>query len=314
VGSSSFAAENDSPLRRLGDAGADIVPNVLGRRLTEDEIIGHLEGVDGLLAGLEPLNRHVLESAPKLKAIARVGIGMDNVDLEAAEELGIRVSNTPDEPAAAVAEMTLAALLSLARGIVVANSDLHAGRWNKGIGRSIAELCVLIVGYGRIGAEVAALLKRFGAKILVADPFVEDSRRIPDYAWVQLDEGLRVVDAVTLHANATGVLLSKDQFSLMKDGALVLNSARGHLIDEDALIDALGTGKIRGAWLDVFWEEPYHGRLLAHDNVLLTPHISTYTRGCRRTMECAAVENLLRDLDKAREGSREGRIAGRGDQ
>ena len=115
VGPSSFAAQDDTPLKMLGSAGCEVVPNPFGRRLTEEEIIAHLEGIDGLIAGLEPLNRKVLSSAPGLKAIARVGIGMTNVDFDAAAEFGVKVSNTPDGPVAAVAEMTLTALLALGR-------------------------------------------------------------------------------------------------------------------------------------------------------------------------------------------------------
>ncbi|MCA9441102.1 MAG: hydroxyacid dehydrogenase, partial [Candidatus Omnitrophica bacterium] len=121
VGPSSFAQEDSTPLDLLMKAGLEIVPNPFGRRLTEDEIIEHLKGVDGLIAGLEPLNRKVIESAPQLKAIARVGIGVTNVDFQAAEDCGVKVSNTPDPPAAAVAELTLAALLSLARKLPSSN-------------------------------------------------------------------------------------------------------------------------------------------------------------------------------------------------
>jgi len=121
ISPSSFSALDSTPLNLLESAGVEIIPNPLGRRLTEEEIISHLEGVDGLIAGLEPLNRRVLSSALQLKSIARVGIGMDNVDLEAAKELGIKVSNTPDGPTRAVAEMTLAAMLSLCRQILPSN-------------------------------------------------------------------------------------------------------------------------------------------------------------------------------------------------
>lgn len=296
IGSSSFAAEDKTPLRMLESAGIEVVPNPFKRRLTEKEIIKHLSGVDGLIAGLEPLNRHVLSSAPQLKAIARVGIGMSNVDLEAAKELGIKVSNTPDEPAKAVAEMTLAALLVLCRRLVAANAALHAGNWQKFIGLGLAGTKVLLVGYGRIGRRVGGLLRAFGAEILVADPFLDEHSLNARERYVSLDDGLREAEVVSLHASGTELLLGANEFGKMRDGVILLNSARAELVDEAALIEALECGKVSSAWFDVFWQEPYRGPLLAFDQVLLTPHVGTYTRQCRSSMEVAAVENLLRDF------------------
>ena len=298
IGPSSFAEEDDTPLRILAAANVEVVPNPFGRRLTEDEIVSHLRGVDGLIAGLEPLNRRVLLSAqPGLKAIARVGIGMDNIDLVAAEELDIKVSNTPDEPARAVAEMTLTALLAMGRRLIPTNLALHAGEWQKAIGTGLVGATVLVVGYGRIGRQVADLLRAFGAEVLVSDPYLDETALRPGDRLVPLLEGLQVADAVSLHAGGTDRLLGAQQFQKMKGGALLLNSARAQLVDEHALIAALESGKIGGAWFDVFWQEPYQGRLRAFDQVLLTPHIGTYTRQCRLTMETAATRNLLRDLE-----------------
>ncbi len=297
IGPSSFGDDDDTPLRMLAEAGVEVVPNAWKRRLTESEIIAHLEGVDGLIAGLEPLNKTVLTSAqPILKAIARVGIGMDNVDLAVAEELGIAVSNTPDEPARAVAEMTLTALLALGRELVPTNAALHAGEWKKSIGVGLAGAKLLIVGYGRIGRRVADLARVFGAEILVVDPYLDADDFQHGESQVSLLGGLRQADAISLHAGGREQLLGPEQFGEMKDGVFLLNSARAQLVDEDALVAALESGRVRGAWFDVFWEEPYQGRLLGFDQVLLTPHVATYTRQCRLSMETAATRNLLRDL------------------
>ncbi len=297
IGPSSFGDEDDAPLKMLAEANVEVVPNALKRRLIEEEIVAHLEGVDGLIAGLEPLNSRVLLSAqPRLRAIARVGIGMDNVDIDAAQELGITVSNTPDEPARAVAEMTLTALLALGRELVPANTALHAGEWKKSIGVGLIGAKLLIVGYGRIGRQVADLARAFGAEILVADPYLDADDFQHGEHQVSLLDGLRKADAISLHAGGTDMLIGPEQFWEMQDGVVLLNSARAQLVDEDALVDALASGKLRGAWFDVFWEEPYSGRLLGFEQVLLTPHIATYTRQCRVSMETAAVRNLLRDL------------------
>ena len=156
---------------------------------------------------------------------------------------------------------------------------------------------VLLVGYGRIGRRVATLLRAFGAELLVYDPFLDASSDVEGVAVVEeLTDGLSDADVVSLHASGTEVLIGEDEFDAMKPGALFLNSARGELVDEDALVMALESGKLSGAWLDAFWEEPYTGRLTRFDRVLLTPHVGTYTRQCRLSMESAAVRNLLRDL------------------
>ena len=297
IGPSSFGDDDDTPLRMLAEAGVEVVPNAWKRRLTESEIIAHLDGVDGLIAGLEPLSKTVMTSAlPMLKAIARVGIGMDNVDLAAAGELGIAVSNTPDEPARAVAEMTVAALLALGRGLITTNAALHAGEWKKSIGVGLVGAKLLIVGYGRIGRRVADLARAFGAEILVVDPYLGADDFLHRECQVSLLDGLRQADAISLHAGGKEQLLGPEQFAEMKDGVFLLNSARAQLVDEDALVAALESGRVRGAWFDVFWEEPYQGRLLGFEQVLLTPHVATYTRQCRLSMETAATRNLLRDL------------------
>jgi D-3-phosphoglycerate dehydrogenase len=296
IGPSSFAVADETPLKMLEQAGVEIVPNPYKRRLTEQEIIAHLDSVDGLIAGLEPLNRAVLESASRLKAIARVGIGMDNVDVEAAKELNIRVSNTPDGPTEAVAELCLTALLALGRKLVAFNTDLHGGVWKKRIGIGLRGTRVLLVGYGRIGRRFGDLLHFLGADILVTDPAVAPETLKHGERLISLDEGIQEAEVVSLHANGVETILGEAEFQKMRPGMILLNSARGELIDEEALERALKNGTVADAWLDVFWQEPYSGRLTEFNQILLTPHVSTYTRQCRRSMEEGAVRNLLRDL------------------
>ncbi len=297
IGPSSFAEEEDAPLRLLQQAGVEVKPNPYGRRLTEPEIIEHLKGVDGLLAGLEPLNRAVLASAaPRLKALARVGIGMTNVDLDAARELGVLVSNTPDGPVNAVAEMTLAALLALGRKLILSNNALHEGGWKKLIGTGLSGTPVLLIGYGRIGRRVGELLHAFGAEVLVYDPGLEAGPPPGVRRMATLEDGLRAAEVISLHASGEECLLGAREFACMRDGVLLLNSARGGLVDEESLLTALDMGKVGGVWFDAFWQEPYKGRLIEYPQALLTPHVGTYTRQCRLDMECAAVKNLLRDL------------------
>jgi D-3-phosphoglycerate dehydrogenase / 2-oxoglutarate reductase len=301
IGPSTFAQEDKTPLDLLRGAGVTVVPNPTGKRLNEAETMAYLTGerLDGLLAGLEPLNRRVLESArPQLKAVARVGIGITNVDTAACADLGIRFSFTPDGPTDAVAEMTLTALLAMARNLEPMNRAMHAGQWPKSIGRSLRELTVLVVGMGRIGRSVAKVLGSMGCTILACDPFLPAGAELPGRR-VELLAGLAEADAVTLHASGDKPLLTDAEFKAARPGLMVLNSARGELVDEAALIRALDGGMVSKAWFDAFWQEPYSGPLLQYPQVLLTPHTCTYTRLCRLEMETQAVRNLLRDLGVA---------------
>jgi len=301
IGPSSFAEEDATPLRILEDAGISIIPNPHGRRLTEEETMALLQDADGLLAGLEPLTRRVLASASRLKAVARVGIGMDNVDVSAAMELGIKISNTPEGPTDAVAEMTVTALLSLCRRLIPANAALHSGEWKKMIGDGMKGRKVLLIGFGRIGSRVAELLHAFGAVVMACDPVLtEHVAKSSGVRSVSIADGLAEADVISLHAGGSYPLLGVQEFKLMRRGVIILNSARGALIDESALISALEMGVVSQAWLDVFSEEPYRGPLSRFPQVLLTPHISTYTRQCRLAMEKAAVVNILNDLSLAR--------------
>ena len=284
VGASSFGQPEALTLLD----GFDVALNPYGRKLTEAETIEHLQGAVGLLAGLEPLNEAVFAACPQLRAVARIGIGMDNVDLDAAEKHNIKVSNTPDGPTYAVAEMTLSALLCIARQIVPANADIHNGVWQKRMGFSLKGANILLVGYGRIARELERLIEPFGMNVLKYDPLLPDSK--------PLTELLPQAQIISLHASGKERVIGESELNIMKDGAVLLNSARGAVVDEEAVCAALENGKLSWYWADVFSEEPYSGKLLTQENALLTPHISTYTTTCRRDMETQAVRNLLDDL------------------
>lgn len=297
ISPSLFADTDDTPLKVLKDTGVEIIENPYKRRLSEEEAIIFLKDLDGLIAGLEPLNKNVLLTAHRLKAIARVGIGTDNVDLAYAKEKGIKISNTPDGPTEAVAEMTLSVLLTINRMLVFSNNLMHHGEWKKTIGTSIKGQKILLIGYGRIGSTVSELLTKFGADVYVFDPFIKKSQQIFKEKLVSLEEGLKLADVISLHASGRDLILGQKEFGLMKEGVILLNSARGELVDEFALLDAIQKGKIGSVWFDVFWKEPYTGELTKYENVILTPHIGTYTKQCRLSMEMEAVNNILHDLD-----------------
>jgi D-3-phosphoglycerate dehydrogenase len=295
IGPSSFAETDKTPMDRLIAAGYEVVDNPYKRKLTKKELLDLFEAdVVGLIAGLETLDREVLEKAP-IQVISRVGAGISNVDLEAARDLGIQVFNTPDAPTNAVAELTIGAMLSLLRMISQMDQALHDGQWQKKIGIQLLGKTVAIVGFGRIGRRVAELLFPFGVKILVVDPYVDESA-CAGYRKVTLQAVLPEADVVTIHSSGHGCIIGEEEFPHMKKGAYLLNVARGGVISEKALIKALENGTVAGAWLDTFEEEPYKGTLCNYPNVILTPHVGSYTAECRLQMENEAVDNLLNYL------------------
>jgi D-3-phosphoglycerate dehydrogenase len=292
IAPSTFGAVDKAPVERLRQAGAHIVQNPYKRKLTKEELHSLLPGVIGLIAGLEPLTRDVLEKS-QLKVISRCGVGLSNVDLQAAADLGIAVRSTPDAPTTAVAELTIGAMLTLLRMVGRMDRDLHDGIWNKRIGTQLEGRTVVIIGFGRIGQKVASLLAPFNVKIIAVDPCRTECSSVQ---VLPLHEALRHADIVTAHCSGETCILGEKEFELLKLGAFVLNAARGGLIDEKALLKSLDDGRVAGAWFDSFDEEPYGGPLTKYPQVILTPHVGSYTQECRARMELEAVDNLLAAL------------------
>lgn len=294
IGPSTFAALDKAPMDRLRQSGLDVVDNPYKRKLTKAELFTLLtDDVVGLVAGLEPLDRDVLKRS-KLKVISRCGSGMSNVDVGAATSLGISVFSTPMGPVTAVAELVIGALLSLLRSVPTMDRALHAKQWEKRIGQQLAGKELTILGCGRIGGRVGELATAFGAQVIGVDPhYTGQAQGIP---LVSLEEGLRRADIVSLHCSGETCLIGARELAMMKSGVFILNAARGGLIDEGALLEALRDGKVAGAFVDTFIEEPYEGPLCGCDRVILTPHIGSYTAECRSQMELEAVDNLLSAL------------------
>jgi len=272
--------------------------NTFGRRLTEEEISEQLSrGYVGLIAGLEPLTANVLTQAKSLRVIARVGTGLDSVDLTAAKRLGISVLNTPDATTDAVAELTIGHMLSSLRGITMADRQIRSGEWSPYMGNLLKGKTVGIVGFGRIGHRVGQLVEAFGAAILFHDP---RESLVSDPRWRDLGSLCAGSDIISLHTplvEATQHLIGAKELSAMKDGALILNMARGGLIDEHALAAALREGRIRAA-LDCFMNEPYQGEFRTLDNVTMTAHMGSYAAETRAVMEVEAASNLVAELHR----------------
>lgn len=294
IGPSSFGEDEPAPLSLLGEAGFEVIPNPFGRRYTKKEIIELIKDVDGLIAGLEPLDAEVLQQARVLKVISRCGAGTSNIDHQAAARLGIAIYSTPDAPTDSVAELTIGAILAGLRFLPQMHASLQIGKWEKKIGRLLGEQTVAVVGCGRIGRRVIALLKPFGCRIIGVD--IADVNFPEGVEQMSLRKALPEADIITLHASGETCVLSAETFAVMKDGVFLCNAARGGNVDENALVDALRTGKVAGAWLDAFCEEPYTGPLREFNQVILTPHAGSYTREGRKQMEMESVRNLMHGL------------------
>ncbi len=295
ISTSTFGESDPTPIKTLEAAGFEVILNPFKRKLTRQESLNLLPDFDGLIAGLEILDKEVLEKS-RLKVISRCGAGISNVDVQAAQAQGIKFFSTPDAPTNAVAELTIGAMLSLLRKIPQMNDQLHKGAWNKILGNQLEGKTVVIIGCGRIGLRVAEILKAFKAKILVVDPHVKNSH--PDYKYVSIKEALPLADIISIHASGQQEIIGANEFSLIKPSAIILNVARGGVVNEQALLQALNQNKIAGAWIDTFVDEPYSGPLLSCPQVLLTPHVGSLTHECRQRMELEAAENLLQGFQE----------------
>jgi D-3-phosphoglycerate dehydrogenase len=297
ISTSSFARLSAEPLERLQAADFQYVLNPYGRKLEPDETVELLRDVDGVIAGTERLDRSILNGVSKLKVISRVGTGLDNVDVAAASDLGIRVYNTPNAHVDAVAELALGGMLDVLRSISRADRSVRLNSWDKPMGTLLRGKIIGMIGFGRVARRLVELLRPFDVHVVAVDP-------LQDPAWsgthgvtyVSLDELLPAADIVTLHLPYTPDahhLINRERLGAMKHGAIVINCARGGLIDESALAESLRSAHLQGAFVDTFEREPYSGPLTDLPNVVLTPHIGGYTAEARSQMEMEAVENLL---------------------
>lgn len=274
---------------------------------TEEDLMEIIEGVDGLITrGSIRITREIMERSPRLKAVGVHGMGCDHVDLEAARDLGKVVCNTPDALTVTVAEMTMAIILGALRRIVAADKATRQGEWNRKygdlIGHELAGKTMGVVGLGRIGKATARRVRAFDADVVywsrTRKPDVEEELGI---RWMTLDGLLGVSDVVSLHVPGTPEthrLIGEREIGLMKDGVVLVNMARGRVVDESAVIEALRSGKIGYAALDVFEVEPIESDnpLLGMDNVILTPHLGACTHEGMANMAVQVAEGVLKAM------------------
>ncbi|MBP7055806.1 MAG: phosphoglycerate dehydrogenase [Candidatus Omnitrophica bacterium] len=294
ITTTSFGEYDPLPINKCKEAGYDVVLNPYKRKIGQEELLQLAASAVGLVAGTEPLTGEVLSKLPQLRVISRCGVGLENVDLEAAKRLRIKVFNTPDGPTMAVAELTVGLLLNLLRKVNNADTAVKNGRWEKPMGNLLSGKQVGIIGFGRIGREVAKLLLPFGCVLTYADLQVQDP--VPGVLALSKKELLERSDVILIHAATKEEIIGRREFEIIKKGAWLINMSRGGAVNEELLYERLVKGDLAGTALDVFVDEPYVGPLRGLKNVILTPHIGSYAREARVAMEIQSIENLLKGL------------------
>jgi D-3-phosphoglycerate dehydrogenase len=295
----------------LEEAGYEVVTE----KVPQDQLPQALPGYDVIIVrSATKVRKELIDQCPNLKIIARAGVGLDNVDYEYAREKGITVMNTPAASSQSVAELAFGHMFSLARFLNLANRELASGQadfkalkkqYSKGV--QLRHKTLGIIGFGRIGREAARIGLALGMRVLPADLYVNeadidielfdqsDVRLSVSVETVDIAEVLRKSDFLTIHVPAMeGALLGKKELAMMKDGAIVINTARGGIIDEDALLEALNSGKIGGAGIDVFDNEPTpRADLLGHPRVSVSPHIGASTIEAQRNIGLELADRIL---------------------
>ncbi len=265
---------------------------------TESQLIKILKDKDVVIAGLEKYTKKVIESSKKLKLISRVGIGLDNVDLEEAKKNNILVTHTPDAPTLAVVEFTLGLMLSSSRLIHLSNLDIRNSKWQRYTGKRLEYSTVGIIGVGRTGKRIIRLLSKIGVKkILINDIKYKNVISKKNIIKSSKKKIYQQSDIISLHiplTKKTSNLITKKEFKLFKKNSILINTSRGGIVNENDLYLALKNKKLFSAAMDVFASEPYHGKLKNIKNCLLTPHMASMTKDCRIRMETEATEEAIR--------------------
>ena len=284
-----------TPIDFLKERGCDVE---LFSRDKKESLSKHLKDVDAIIVGLEKISRDIIASAPRLKVIAKHGAGVDNIDIPAASERGIAVVTAKGANSDAVADLVIGLILSLARKIPYGDKSIRGKKWERIVGTQVNNKVLGIIGLGNIGKKVASRSKGFEMKILAHDAIRDnDFARSVGIQYVNRNTVLSNADFVTIHLplnEETRGMIAKPELGMMKPTAYLINTARGGIIDEESLYQCLKEGKIAGAALDVFMEEPpWKSPLLELDNVITTPHMAGYTYEALEATGMISAESIL---------------------
>ncbi|RBP46981.1 phosphoglycerate dehydrogenase [Garciella nitratireducens] len=299
----SFGKTNDVPFKILEKHGYEIIRNQTGEKYSEQQLIDIIEEMDGIIVGLDPISRKVLEKAKNLKVVTKYGVGLDNIDLRAAKRLGIQVTFTPGANDESVADFTFSLMLSVSRHIKQLDEIVRNDCWGKIIGTEVYGKTLGIIGTGAIGKDVARRARGFNMEILAYDIYPDENfaKKI-GLKYVDKKTLLKNSDFISFHVPLTDEMyhfIDEEELKMMKDSAIIINTSRGGIINEDSLYYALRDKKIAAAALDVFENEPpINSRLLELDNVLLSPHCGASTIDATNRMGLMAVEGLISILEE----------------
>jgi len=294
-----FSKTSKLPMKMLKENGFEVKLNSFGRKITSEELVKDLDNSDILIAGTEKITEEVFKNNPNLKLIARVGIGLDGVDFGLCKKYNVRVTYTPDAPTMAVAELCVGLILDAARKISETNYNLkYKNIWHRHMGMLLYGKTVGIIGMGRIGKSLVHLLSGFNVRFLVHDiePDIAFGR-LYKVKFVSKEELLKSSDIVSINIplkKDTKDYITLKELSLMKKNSILINTARGGIVNENDLYKALKKNIISGAAVDVFEEEPYNGKLKELENCILTCHMGASTIDSRTDMEVQAVEEVIR--------------------
>lgn len=283
----------------LEENGIEVIENTFGRPMTREELLAVIADIDGVVVGVDTWDEEIFSHAPKLRAMARFGVGVDNIDLEAAKAHGIQVSNAKGMNSNPVAELTVGLILSTLRNVPAFNASIRQGKWDRFMGRDLAGMTVGLLGFGDIAQRVARKLSGFDVALLAYDlyPNLEKAREL-NVDMVSMEEVLRRSDVVCMHLPSlpsTCHIMNEKTFGMMKEGSYFVNTARGALVDESALADALRSGKLAAAAIDVFDQEPVtrDNPLFALTNLFATPHTAAETYDTYHNVGLATAKQLL---------------------
>ena len=303
ISATSFSNPRNAAAQKLASGFFDeIVYNELGVPLRGSDILSHLEGCDAYIAGLDYLTADVIEAMPEsVKVISRYGVGVDRVDLAAARRRNITVTNTPGANSTAVCELAFALMLAAARNLPQLHNAVSAGQWPRSEGMELAGKTLGIVGLGAIGKRLAVRAKAFEMEVAAYDPYFDEAfSAAHGIQKMELDALLRKADIVSLHVPLTEEtfhLIDAKRIAQMKTGAVIINTARGGLIDEAAAAEAIRSGKLGGLGLDAFEQEPLiDSPLKGLPHVIFTPHTGAHTSEATEKMAMMSVQNAIQVL------------------
>ena len=298
-----FGQTDKAPIRLLQEKGIEFLLNDTGISYSKETMQKLVHDVDGIILGTDTCDRDVIAAAPRLKVISRFGVGADNVDADYCKERGIAFYRTVGVNADAVADSAFALILAVSKKVVTTDNDLKSGNWNEPETFEINHKTIGLIGFGNVGAKVAKRARGFDMSVIAYDPYWNEelAQAVDAKRAESIDEILREADIVSLHlplSPATYHIIGAEQISRMKPRSILVNTARGGIIDEQALAVALEQNTILGAGLDVFEHEPLEkeSRLLNLNNVVLSPHIAADTYETIQKVSMAATHNLIKGL------------------